>query len=123
MPIFIAKSFRPCVFFFFFFWLGDCGAPPRLKSAALSKEDERKNYHPRGSTVRYVCRPGYERTELTPVITCLENSTWSESPEFCRGGCLFGHFSLSIERVALCEQTGVFCVKQLVHISAPACQF
>ncbi|XP_074792303.1 complement decay-accelerating factor-like [Natator depressus] len=63
----------------------DCGAPPRLKSAALSKEDERKNYHPRGSTVRYVCRPGYERTELTPVITCLENLTWSESPEFCRG--------------------------------------
>ncbi|XP_043389735.1 complement receptor type 1 [Chelonia mydas] len=63
----------------------DCGAPPRLKSAALSKEDERKNYHPRGSTVRYVCRPGYERTELTPVITCLENSAWSESPEFCRG--------------------------------------
>ncbi|XP_077695626.1 complement receptor type 1-like isoform X6 [Eretmochelys imbricata] len=63
----------------------DCGAPPRLKSAALSKEDERKNYHPRGSTVRYVCHPGYERTELTPVITCLENLTWSESPEFCRG--------------------------------------
>ncbi|CAM4663561.1 unnamed protein product [Lepidochelys olivacea] len=63
----------------------DCGAPPRLKSAALSKEDERKNYHPSGSTVRYVCRPGYERTELTPVITCLENLTWSESPEFCRG--------------------------------------
>ncbi|XP_073176532.1 C4b-binding protein alpha chain-like isoform X4 [Lepidochelys kempii] len=65
----------------------DCGAPPRLKSAALSKEDERKNYHPSGSTVRYVCRPGYERTELTPVITCLENLTWSESPEFCRGLC------------------------------------
>ncbi|XP_043356540.1 complement component receptor 1-like protein [Dermochelys coriacea] len=62
-----------------------CGAPPRLKSAALSKEDEKKNYHPSGSTVSYVCRPGYERTELTPVITCLENLIWSETPEFCRG--------------------------------------
>ncbi|KAM7169504.1 complement component receptor 1-like protein isoform 8-T10 [Macrochelys suwanniensis] len=62
-----------------------CGAPPRLKSAALNKEDEMKNYHPSGTTVSYVCRPGYERTELRPVMTCLENLTWSEAPEFCRG--------------------------------------
>ncbi|KAG6935530.1 CD55 molecule (Cromer blood group) [Chelydra serpentina] len=62
-----------------------CGAPPRIKSAALSKEDEMKNYHPIGTTVSYVCRPGYERTELRPVVTCLENLTWSEAPAFCRG--------------------------------------
>uniref|UniRef100_A0A452HHG6 Sushi domain-containing protein n=1 Tax=Gopherus agassizii TaxID=38772 RepID=A0A452HHG6_9SAUR len=62
-----------------------CGAAPRLKSAALRKEDEAKNYCPPGSTMNYVCRPGYESTELRPVITCLENLTWSEAPEFCRG--------------------------------------
>uniref|UniRef100_A0A8C0HJ36 Sushi domain-containing protein n=1 Tax=Chelonoidis abingdonii TaxID=106734 RepID=A0A8C0HJ36_CHEAB len=62
-----------------------CGAPPRLKSAALSKEDVTKNYLPSGTTVSYVCHPGYESTELRPVITCLENLTWSEAPEFCRG--------------------------------------
>ncbi|XP_039374294.1 complement receptor type 1-like isoform X9 [Mauremys reevesii] len=63
---------------------GSCGAPPRLKSATLSKEDGQKNYCPPGSTVSYVCRPGYESTEVKPVITCLENLTWSEAPEFCR---------------------------------------
>ncbi|KAM7169501.1 complement component receptor 1-like protein isoform 5-T7 [Macrochelys suwanniensis] len=62
-----------------------CPAPPRIRSAFLSKEDEMKNYHPSGTTVSYVCRPGYERTELIPVMTCLENLTWSEAPEFCRG--------------------------------------
>nr|XP_005314619.3 complement component receptor 1-like protein [Chrysemys picta bellii] len=66
------------------FLLGGCGATPRLKSAALSAEDAAKNYCPPGTTVSYVCRPGYESTELRPVITCLENSTWSEAPEFCR---------------------------------------
>ncbi|KAM9148115.1 complement receptor type 1 isoform 20-T22 [Pangshura tecta] len=64
---------------------GGCGAPPRLKSATLSKEDGQKNYCPPGSTVTYDCRPGYESTEVEPVVTCLESLTWSESPEFCRG--------------------------------------
>nr|XP_042704912.1 complement decay-accelerating factor-like [Chrysemys picta bellii] len=64
---------------------GSCGAPTRLKFAALSKEDESKNYHPVGVTVRYTCRPGYENiTEMLLVRTCLENLTWSEAPEFCR---------------------------------------
>nr|XP_032648467.1 complement decay-accelerating factor-like isoform X2 [Chelonoidis abingdonii] len=62
-----------------------CLAPPRLKSATLSDEDLRKNYYPVGTSVSYVCRPGYERTELSPVITCLENLTWAEAPEFCLG--------------------------------------
>uniref|UniRef100_A0A8C3RKA9 Sushi domain-containing protein n=1 Tax=Chelydra serpentina TaxID=8475 RepID=A0A8C3RKA9_CHESE len=62
-----------------------CLAPPRLKSAVLSDEDLRKNYYPVGTTVSYVCRPAYEKTELSPVITCLENLTWMEAPEFCLG--------------------------------------
>nr|XP_025034330.1 complement decay-accelerating factor-like isoform X4 [Pelodiscus sinensis] len=60
-----------------------CGVPPRFRSAAVSKEDEMKSYYPPGTTVTYVCRPGYEPTELMPSATCLENVTWSESPEFC----------------------------------------
>uniref|UniRef100_A0A8C0EP88 Sushi domain-containing protein n=1 Tax=Bubo bubo TaxID=30461 RepID=A0A8C0EP88_BUBBB len=39
-----------------------------------------------GATQRYKCRPGYTRARgKTPVVTCLENSTWSENPDFCIG--------------------------------------
>uniref|UniRef100_A0A452GT86 Sushi domain-containing protein n=1 Tax=Gopherus agassizii TaxID=38772 RepID=A0A452GT86_9SAUR len=67
-----------------------CDVPTRLKFAALSKEDEMKNYYPAGITVRYTCRPGYENiTEMLLVSTCLDNLTWSEAPEFCRSEYLF----------------------------------
>ncbi|XP_044870375.1 complement receptor type 2-like [Mauremys mutica] len=62
-----------------------CDVPTRLKFAALSKDDESRNYYPPGITVRYTCRPGYENiTEMLLVSTCLDNLTWSEAPEFCR---------------------------------------
>uniref|UniRef100_A0A8C0IM62 Sushi domain-containing protein n=1 Tax=Chelonoidis abingdonii TaxID=106734 RepID=A0A8C0IM62_CHEAB len=62
-----------------------CDVPTRLKFAALSKEDEMRNYYPAGINVRYTCRPGYENiTEMLLVSTCLDNLTWSEAPEFCR---------------------------------------
>uniref|UniRef100_A0A8C0EP98 Sushi domain-containing protein n=1 Tax=Bubo bubo TaxID=30461 RepID=A0A8C0EP98_BUBBB len=64
---------------------GSCGAPTRLRFAALSKEDERINFFPVGSNVSYVCRPGYENTsESSPTSTCLENLAWSEAAELCR---------------------------------------
>ncbi|XP_067387992.1 complement decay-accelerating factor-like [Emydura macquarii macquarii] len=62
-----------------------CLEPPRLKSAVLTETDASKSYYPVGINVSYVCRPAYESTELSPVITCLENVTWSEAPEFCLG--------------------------------------
>ncbi|KAM9148146.1 complement decay-accelerating factor-like isoform 1-T2 [Pangshura tecta] len=62
-----------------------CDVPTRLKFAALSKDDERRNYYPAGIVVRYTCRPGYENiTETLLVSTCLDNLTWSEAPEVCR---------------------------------------
>ncbi|NWU99163.1 DAF factor, partial [Upupa epops] len=62
-----------------------CAAPPRLRSAVLSKEDERVNFFPVGSNVSYVCRPGYENSsESSPTSTCLENLVWSEPAELCR---------------------------------------
>lgn len=64
---------------------GSCAAPTRLRFAALSKKDERRNFFPIGINVSYVCRPGYENTsESSPSSTCLENLTWSEVAELCR---------------------------------------
>ncbi|NXA92482.1 DAF factor, partial [Melanocharis versteri] len=61
-----------------------CAAPTRLRFAALSKEDERRNFFPVGTNVSYVCRPGYENTsESSPSSTCLENLTWSRPAELC----------------------------------------
>lgn len=67
-------------------WLpGSCSVPTRLRFAALSKEDERRNFFPVGTNVSYVCRPGYENTsESSPSSTCLENLTWSQPAELCR---------------------------------------
>ncbi|NXL43317.1 DAF factor, partial [Podilymbus podiceps] len=62
-----------------------CGAPTRLRFAALSKADETINFFPVGTNVSYVCRPGYENTsESSPTSTCLESLTWSEAAELCR---------------------------------------
>ncbi|NXX94459.1 DAF factor, partial [Centropus bengalensis] len=62
-----------------------CGAPTRLRFAALSKEDETTNFFPVGTNVSYVCRPGYENiSESSPTSSCLENLTWSEPAELCR---------------------------------------
>ncbi|XP_010176980.1 PREDICTED: complement receptor type 1-like, partial [Mesitornis unicolor] len=61
-----------------------CTAPTRLRFAALSVVDERTNFFPVGTNVRYVCRPGYENTsESSPTSTCLENLVWSEAAELC----------------------------------------
>ncbi|KAF2976103.1 hypothetical protein EK904_014674 [Melospiza melodia maxima] len=67
-------------------WLpGSCAAPTRLRFAALSKEDERRNFFPVGTNVSYVCRPGYENSsQISPSSTCLENLTWSQPAELCR---------------------------------------
>ncbi|NXD02107.1 DAF factor, partial [Certhia familiaris] len=65
-----------------------CAAPPRLRFAALSKEDERRNFFPVGTNVSYVCRPGYENTsESSPSSTCLESLAWSQPAELCRSEC------------------------------------
>uniref|UniRef100_A0A8C3F4T2 Sushi domain-containing protein n=1 Tax=Chrysemys picta bellii TaxID=8478 RepID=A0A8C3F4T2_CHRPI len=92
-----------------------CPAPPRLKSAVLSDEDLRKNYYPAGTTVSYVCRPGYERTELSPVTTCLENLTWVEAPEFCLGEYLLLLFCLH------CSASHLWAVRTCLMLSSWFC--
>ncbi|NXD18657.1 DAF factor, partial [Nothocercus nigrocapillus] len=62
----------------------NCSSPTRLIFAKISEEDETKNFYAVGTTVRYICRAGYEKTsERLLTSTCLENVTWTEVPELC----------------------------------------
>ncbi|NWY64032.1 DAF factor, partial [Erithacus rubecula] len=62
-----------------------CAGPARLRFAALSEEDSRRNFFPVGTNVSYDCRPGYENiSEISPSSTCLEDLTWSQPAELCR---------------------------------------
>ncbi|NXD12006.1 DAF factor, partial [Nothocercus nigrocapillus] len=68
-----------------------CAAPTRLLFAALSEQDQQRNFYPAGITVSYSCRAGYANTTASaPTSTCLPNLTWSPAPELCsRKSC--GH--------------------------------
>jgi len=68
---------------------GSCPSPPRVLFARISREDETQNFYAVGTTVKYICRPGYENTgDQLPTSTCLDNLTWAEVPELCRSECL-----------------------------------
>ncbi|NXO09218.1 DAF factor, partial [Oriolus oriolus] len=93
-----------------------CAAPTRLRFAALSKEDERRNFFAVGTNVSYVCRPGYENTsESSPSSTCLENLTWSEAAELCRRrscsapGALPGGRTVPVRDLQLGARVDVLC--------------
>ncbi|KAM9217348.1 uncharacterized protein RG961_011125 [Leptosomus discolor] len=62
-----------------------CPSPPRVRFARVSQEDEMHNFYAVDTTVKYVCRPGYENTtDQLPTSTCRDNLSWSEVPELCR---------------------------------------
>ncbi|XP_075578658.1 complement receptor type 2-like [Pelecanus crispus] len=63
---------------------GDCLRPPRFSFAEppLPLQDS----YAAGARLTYKCRPGYRLAEgKSSVVTCLPNSTWSWSPDFCIG--------------------------------------
>ncbi|NXW40161.1 DAF factor, partial [Nyctiprogne leucopyga] len=61
-----------------------CSDPPHLQFATIS-QDENWNFYAVNTTVKYICRPGYERTtDQLLTSTCLDNLTWSEVPELCQ---------------------------------------
>ncbi|XP_048352493.1 complement receptor type 1-like isoform X4 [Sphaerodactylus townsendi] len=63
-----------------------CPVPESLIYAVPKPEEVTKNYYTPGTTVTYVCRRGYDSIPgMSPVITCLQNNSWSEVPIFCRG--------------------------------------
>ncbi|XP_010081196.1 PREDICTED: complement receptor type 1-like [Pterocles gutturalis] len=62
-----------------------CTAPTRLAFAGLKEPNSNQSIFPVGSTVEYVCRPGYTQHPGMPTtITCLGNKTWSVALEFCK---------------------------------------
>nr|XP_025034356.1 complement receptor type 1 [Pelodiscus sinensis] len=62
-----------------------CGVPTRLSFAELRNEYKNQTNFVIGATAKYTCRPGYSRhPRIQPIITCLENRSWSKAPEFCK---------------------------------------
>ncbi|NWI09470.1 DAF factor, partial [Crypturellus soui] len=61
-----------------------CAAPARLRFAALSEQDQQRNFFPVGTTVRYACRAGYANTSASALTSsCLPELAWSPVPELC----------------------------------------
>ncbi|XP_075709803.1 complement receptor type 1-like isoform X2 [Rhinoderma darwinii] len=65
---------------------GICNAPPGLDFAQLAFQFQAMVTFLAGTTVQYICRPGFYRDySFTNTITCLGNFTWSKtSNEFCK---------------------------------------
>ncbi|XP_066480759.1 complement receptor type 1-like [Tiliqua scincoides] len=64
---------------------GSCGPPMRLSFAELANKYQENNSFPVGTTVNYVCRPGYAKHPgLRASVTCLTSQKWAEAQEFCR---------------------------------------
>ncbi|KYO30861.1 hypothetical protein Y1Q_0020607 [Alligator mississippiensis] len=58
-----------------------CAPPPRFSFAELVTSLDSYRI---GTEVTYRCRPGFIRVGgKSPVITCQDNSTWSQHSEFC----------------------------------------
>nr|XP_020663206.1 C4b-binding protein alpha chain-like isoform X2 [Pogona vitticeps] len=87
------SSWDPRVFVLFSLLYGvkaRCRKPKSSKFAEL-KGGERKHFYRIGTTLTYICRPGYNSIPgISQLITCLESRTWSALPVFCeRKSC--GH--------------------------------
>ncbi|XP_029791226.1 complement receptor type 1-like isoform X2 [Suricata suricatta] len=59
---------------------GQCKTPEWLPFATLVKKEDKSEF-PIGTSLKYVCRPGYYRREFQ--IVCQENSTWSSAENKC----------------------------------------
>uniref|UniRef100_A0A8D0DIW4 Sushi domain-containing protein n=1 Tax=Salvator merianae TaxID=96440 RepID=A0A8D0DIW4_SALMN len=63
--------------------IGSCGPPKRLEF--LAKEYKETDTFAIGSTVKFICLPGYiKHPRLSASLTCVRNQEWSEIQEFCR---------------------------------------
>lgn len=69
--------------------------PERLQYAELTESFSTKQSFPVGTTVTYVCRPGYMKIPGKSLDrTCGEDLRWSQTEEFCTGDmCLNSCFS------------------------------
>ncbi|XP_028940461.1 complement receptor type 1 [Antrostomus carolinensis] len=63
---------------------GVCQQPPRFVFA--EPPTPLKESYPTGIELRYKCRPGYVMASgKSPKVTCLSNSSWSATSDFCIG--------------------------------------
>ncbi|XP_077190960.1 membrane cofactor protein-like isoform X3 [Paroedura picta] len=63
-----------------------CPAPIASIYARPNPEMELRSFFPPGTTVTYICRQGYDTIPgINPLVTCLQNNTWSEIPVLCKG--------------------------------------
>ncbi|NXA06340.1 DAF2 factor, partial [Sapayoa aenigma] len=63
----------------------DCPSPTYVPFAKISQEYQTQNFYPVNTTVKYVCRSGFENTtDQLPTSTCMDNLKWSEVPKLCR---------------------------------------
>ena len=96
--------------------LGSCPSPLRVHFARISQEDEMQNFYAVDTTVKYICRQGYENTtDQLPTSTCLDNLAWSKVPELCRSKCLHV-VSFSPMSSHGCSRSAVFRVPRLIWI-------
>ncbi|KAM6457025.1 complement receptor type 2-like [Liasis olivaceus] len=64
---------------------GTCGPPIVLDWADIADEYKQIKSFLLGSTVKYICHPGYVRNpELKATVTCIGNQVWSKIQEFCQ---------------------------------------
>uniref|UniRef100_A0A8C3XDE2 Sushi domain-containing protein n=1 Tax=Cyanoderma ruficeps TaxID=181631 RepID=A0A8C3XDE2_9PASS len=62
-----------------------CPRPPSVPFATISPEDQRQNFYAVNTTVRYICRQGFENTtDQPPTSTCLDDLTWTGVPKLCQ---------------------------------------
>ncbi|NXL89511.1 C4BPA protein, partial [Alectura lathami] len=63
---------------------GSCNPPDRLHYAELTDDFNTMSSFPVGTTVSYVCRPGYKRVPGKSLDrTCGEDLSWSQAEKFC----------------------------------------
>ncbi|KAM4795752.1 C4b-binding protein alpha chain-like [Rhinophrynus dorsalis] len=62
-----------------------CRLPPKLEYGKLKEDYIHKKLFPNGTSVEYVCQPGFEPISNTSsTITCLNNLTWTHPDIFCK---------------------------------------
>lgn len=85
-----------------YFAIGDCGPLPNIRHAEPPEDAKHRESFSISSKVTYRCVTGYtKRPLMSDIIQCLENSQWSNLPEFCgRKYCTFSETSCSEKHTA-----------------------
>ncbi|NXN33565.1 C4BPA protein, partial [Nycticryphes semicollaris] len=76
---------RLCIAFYLLLLTDSCALPGRLQYAELEERFRTMQSFPVGTTVSYVCRPGYIRIPgKSSSRTCSEGLEWLPTEQFCK---------------------------------------